>query len=465
MKVLVVIASFGMKNEPYLFRVLEEYRRMPHAIDIVVLSNIAREFGPGIKVVVGLPGKDPHTLPFGHKEIFGKHVNDYDLFIYTEDDMLITQRNIEAFLRVTAILPEEELAGFVHFETDPQGEIYYDPPHVQYHWDPNSVRTRGGDVFAQYTNEHSACFLLTQKHLRRAIQSGGFLVPPHVGRYNLACSASTDPYTQCGFQKVVCVSRLEDFRVQHLPANKWKDRPYRHASLFHSQIRALLDLQQNGRPRGLLFPLETKLPMCIWSKDYYEPVQMVSLIPPQVRSVLSVGCGWGVTEEFLIKEGRRVVGLPLDSVIGACAEARGVEMVWGDLDTARERLAGERFDCVLLSNVLHLVPNPEKTLASFAELLSPNGIALLSVPNLSEFGIVCRRILRHSKFKDFGNYDKAGLHVTSHRIVRRWLRTSRLTPERIIDTVPVGARRASRWLLGLADPWLGSELIAIGRKD
>ena len=293
-RVLMAIASHGRKNEPFLTRVIAEYRSMPYPVDIVVLSDTAKNPGQNVEVRVGLPDRNPWSLPFGHKRLFAERVDDYDLFIYSEDDILITQRNVEAFLTASKTLPEDMIAGFVHAETDDDGGLYFDPVHSHFHWDPASVRTIEGDSFAYYTNEHSACYLLTRDHLKRAIHSGGFLVAPHENRYDMLCAAATDPYTQCGFRKMVCLSRLTDFTVYHLPNNKYAVRPYRASSVFYRQIEALLDLQKNGRPGGLLFDPETKLLNAGWSKDYYEGVRndVLSFVPPAAKNVLSIGCGW-----------------------------------------------------------------------------------------------------------------------------------------------------------------------------
>jgi hypothetical protein len=50
-------------------------------------------------------------------------------------------------------------------------------------------------VCADLANDHSARFMLTCQQLQRAIRSGGFLVAPHRGRYDLAVTATTHPYT------------------------------------------------------------------------------------------------------------------------------------------------------------------------------------------------------------------------------------------------------------------------------
>ena len=56
------------------------------------------------------------------------------MFIHAEDDILITEENIDSCLDATAVLPADEIAGFVHAKEDPQGNLYFDPPHARVHW-------------------------------------------------------------------------------------------------------------------------------------------------------------------------------------------------------------------------------------------------------------------------------------------------------------------------------------------
>src|SRR5215831_15402082 len=162
MKILAAIANYGTKNDAYLVRVLSEYQSMSYQTDIVVLSNVSKDLGPGVEVIRELPNKNPHSLPFAHKRVFGERRDAYDLFIYTEDDILITERNIEAFLRVTSILPPDELAGFFRWEQYPDGKRYYPDAHAFYRWMPESVKTIGDHTFARFTNDHSGCYALTR---------------------------------------------------------------------------------------------------------------------------------------------------------------------------------------------------------------------------------------------------------------------------------------------------------------
>lgn len=421
-RVLVVLASYGTKNQVYLEQVIREYRSMSYQVRIVVLSNIPKDLGSDIEVRVGLPDKNPWSLPFGHKQLFAERMEEYDVFIYAEDDILVSKQNIEAFLLASEKLPDDVIPGFVHAETDNAGNLFFDPVHSHFHWDPASVDSAGDYTFAFYTNEHSACFLLTRQQLNRAIQSGGFVVPAHEGKYDMLCTAATDPYTQCGFKKMVCISHLEDFTVRHLPNNKHAVRPYRARAVFYQQIEALLNLEKQNRPRGLLFAPETKVLNAKWSKDYYEPVRedVISLVPENARNVLSIGCGWGATERQLITRGTRVVGIPMDSVIGACAEESGVEMVYGDLQTSRRELEAQRFDCILVINTLHLLPDPVSVLSSFSELLNRHGVVLIATPNFANAVTYWRRLTRDPHHKELASYASSGLHLTSPAVLNQW---------------------------------------------
>ncbi len=406
-------------------------------------------------------------------------MSDYDLFIYTEDDILITERNVDAFLRATNVLPDSEVAGFLLFENAPDGTRYFPDLFGPFHWEVGSLRHRGGDAFAFFTNEHAACFILTQDQLRRSIRSGGFLVPPHEGKYNIACSAATDPYTQCGLTKMICLSRLDDFLVHHVP-NKYVGKAGIDEAELNLQIAALLALGPNGQNRAPLFNTETKMLELKWSKSYYEPVSdprwsrdhfescvddLLSIIPSSVRNVLSIGCGWGAAEGLLVEKGIRVVGLPLDSVIAVSAEAKGVEIVHGDFATAHHRLEKERFDCILLSNVLHLLREPVEILSQFIQFLSPKGLVIASVPHLAQLPVLWRMFRGDPSYRSLRTYDKAGVHFVTPGVVRKWFKRCNLVIQDTVPIVPPHRQAIYRLSPGPAKWAFASELIAVARKS
>ena len=445
MKILVAIANYGTKNDACLSRILDEYRAMRHDVDIVITSNVTKDLGPRTEVIAGIPTKNPWSLGFAHKRIFAERLADYDLFIYSEDDVLIGPGNIDAFLRATEVLSDDELAGFMRTERGPDGKVYFSEVRQHFHWDATTVRSRGGDLFASFTTEHAACYVLTRDQLRRAIASGGYLVEPHEGRHDLLVAAATDPYTQCGFKKMICISRFEEFLIPHM-TNKYVGQGILSSDDFMPQLKALVHISSNGKPKGTLFPVETKLYHEHWSKEYYEPCQehLVRLVPPTAQKILSVGCGWGETEAKLIEKGKNVKALPMDSVIAVNAEARGVEIVGGDLETALRSLSGESFGCVLFSNVLHLVPDPVRFLSRFVPLLDPKGSFVASAPNMTWFRRQARalRLSGHDAFPR--TYDESGMHATTETLVRRWLRQVGLKLSQVEYEVAGRKRQSTR---------------------
>jgi 2-polyprenyl-3-methyl-5-hydroxy-6-metoxy-1,4-benzoquinol methylase len=465
LRVLVAIASYGAKNDAYLARILDEYRSMHYDLDIVVLSNAPKELGADVELVVGLPTPDPWSLPFAHQRIFADRLNEYDLFIYSEDDILITRRNVEAFLAVGKVLPEQEIPGFLLYEESADGKINYPQMHAYFHWDPASVRSRGPYTLAFFTNEHTACYVLTQEHLRRAIISGGYLVDPHQGRYDMLCTAATNPYTQCGFKKYVCISHMDAFLVHHLP-NKYVGTTFGvDDPELRRQVRALLKIAQNGQHPVSLFETQSKLNAFAYSKDYYEPAQpeVLSAIPEGVRSVLSIGCGWGLTESHLAEKGLHVSAVPLDPVIAGGAEARGVEIINGDLASARQGLTDRKFDCLLLSNVLHLVPNPVEVLSSYTSLLAEGGVAIALTPNMA--GPAAWRSLRgDSSAPPRGAYERTGVHWVSRRVLRGWFGSASMKIENIVHLHRKSRTKVRRIASRLLGSWMADGLVVVARK-
>lgn len=431
MKVLVAIANYGTKNAAYADRLIAEYRSMSFDVDIVVLCEATKGFGSDVTELIGLPTSDPWSLPFGHRALFVERAAQYDLFIYSEDDTLVREENIRAFMRASEVLPEDLLPGFIRYELYPDGSKNYPEIHGPFHWIPGSVAQCGEYVYADLSNDHSACYMLTRRQLQRAIHSGGFLVAPHSGRYDLLCAAATDPYTQCGLGRVICVSHLEHFELHHLP-DAYLNRLGVTEEEHGCQVTALRDILQGQLDDRELFVTEKTMATPSWDKDYYEPcrVDLLQAIPAKAARILSVGCGSGDTEAHLVERGKIVTAMPLDAVIGRLAERRGVRLLPPDFEDAFKALGEERFDAIILANVLQHLRDPVDILRQLSKLLEPAGALVGSVPNLGLFRRVLGRLVRKSNTWSSvsGTFDGTALHFTSTGMLRGWLTVSGLHP-------------------------------------
>ncbi len=392
-----------------------------------------------------------------------KTSHSYDLFVYSEDDMEVTERNVRAFLRATPHLTSDEIAGFLRYEVDKSGVWSLPDVHGPFHWRPESVIQRGEYVFAQFSNEHSACYVLTQAQLRKAITSGGFLREPYEGRHDMLCTAATDPYTSCGFRKVICISALEDFLVHHLSDRYAKERVAAQIGLplldCKKQIETLNAILEGSHPVSTLCDVESRMPHRKWSKSYYEePSQeLLALVPNDARQILSIGCGWGATEACLRGRGATVTAIPLDSIIGSAAAHRGIDVVYGSLESSLGELGSRTFDCVFMTNLLHLLPNPREAVERCSQFVRKGGTLVISGPNFDSLRVRAKRLVGREGHRRLGAYADSGISSFGKTTLKRFLRTSGLrvsamhwssrdAPHRIEERVG-GSLGATSWVL------------------
>jgi 2-polyprenyl-3-methyl-5-hydroxy-6-metoxy-1,4-benzoquinol methylase len=421
LRLLVTLASYGDKNLSHLKSIIAAYHRMAFDVHVVVVSNAPKDLGPDVTVAVGLPSKNPWSLPFAHKKIFVDNVEKYDLFIYSEDDTEVTERNINAFLELTPFLADNEIAGYLRYELDAEGNRSFSGFHGPFHWKPDSVRTRGSQLVAEFSNDHAAFYLLTQKQLKRCIASGGFLRAPCEGRYDMLCTAATDPYTNCGFRKVIGISDPEGFLIHHRPNRYVGQLGISHAD-FDLQIGILKQIAEGNHPSASLGVPQTSLQNARWSKGFYEHPrpEIFPLIPMGAKTVLSIGCGSGEAETALQAAGFLVTVLPLDSVIGSVAEQRGLAVIHGSLEESLRALNDREFDVILVTNLLHLFEHPVSILADCTARLAPRGVLITVGPNFEQLPIRLKKILGKGEFGQLRTYRASGINAFSLSRLRRW---------------------------------------------
>lgn len=455
-KLLVVIACFGSKNEDLLRQIIGDYRNMDLDIDVVVVSNIACNLGLGVEVLVGLPSENPWSLPFAHKAVFARNVDRYDLFAYSEDDMSLTERNIRAFQLASSSLASTDIAGFLRYEVAPSGAWSLPDVHGGYRWKPDSVRSSGDYTVAEFTNEHAACYLLTRDQLRRMVAADGFDRRPYEGRYDMLCTAATDPYTSYGLRKVICISAVEDFLIHHR-SNRYAGKVGVSLPTLKRQIRALTEVAEGHRPASTLVTADSMWPQSAWAKNLYEcrNDELLSMIAPEVRSVLSVGCGWGATEEVLCSRGIKVTAMPFDSIIGAIASDRGLHVSLGSFDECISELGDSAFDCVMMTDLLHLMPDSEQFVERCSHFVGPDGTLVIGGPNFGSVRVLAKRAFDRGGYRKLRSFRESGINTLGPGRLRRILRNQGLEVTDVRWSSPPSSpsldRKFGKWG---ADQWV-----------
>ena len=431
MHVLVTIAHYGSKNRSFLDRMLDTFREMTFEVDVVVLSEAPKDLPDDVQIRVGLPTDDPWSLPFAHRQVFQERLFDYDLFVYSEDDTLIEQRHLEAFLEVSAILPEDHLPGSMRYELDEQGARSYCSFHSHYRWDPKSAFVMGGHAFARFTNDHAAWYAVTQDQLKRAISSGGFLVPPHAGDYDMLVSAATDIFTRCGFTRVISLDRVDDFLVHHLP-NVYLGQFGIDETSFRAQVDAMQAIATGDLASDQLVIPETALDPA-WNRHAFTlvPSEIDELVPTRNARVLSVGAAAGLPEAALARAGHQVTTVPVDEVFAAVQRERGLEALGPDVDLGEVLASRDPYDHVLLLDLLPFMPDPIHLLRAIRPALRAGGDLRGTVPDMRRYNLR-NHLLRRTRARALPQRSQeGGLHWTDARIVRVWLRRAEISLERI----------------------------------
>jgi 2-polyprenyl-3-methyl-5-hydroxy-6-metoxy-1,4-benzoquinol methylase len=106
------------------------------------------------------------------------------------------------------------------------------------------------------------------------------------------------------------------------------------------------------------------------------------------RKLLDVGCGDGQLLKTAQKEGWDPMGIDLsEPAIRLCRKA---SLPASKTDFFDEVLDPQRFDAIVMSELLEHVPAPQRFLKRAEELLRPGGVLYLTTPN---FGSLGRRML------------------------------------------------------------------------
>ncbi len=127
-----------------------------------------------------------------------------------------------------------------------------------------------------------------------------------------------------------------------------------------------------------------------WLKVASSPTHQAQLARiPSGSRVLEIGAAGGHMTQALIAKGCEVVAVETEpELAGRLREVcpRVIEANVEDGSLPR-RLGGERFDVILLGDVLEHLQHPERALAGFHPLLHPDGGLVVSLPNVAHASV------------------------------------------------------------------------------
>jgi len=153
--------------------------------------------------------------------------------------------------------------------------------------------------------------------------------------------------------------------------------------------------------------------------SYYTAVRkdVLALIPPNVRSVMEVGCAGGKTGEALRNRGvDTLIGIEIDPRLASMAQKHYSQLLIGDAEELElAHIPSESLDCILYPDVLEHFRDPWAVLSRHRRLLRLGGHFVASIPNVRYYKNVRDLVLRGR-----WDYAEAGILDRGHLRFFTW---------------------------------------------
>ena len=244
-KVLAVLVNYGEEQLRYLEQVVRELKGFEkYSVTVIVNSNIPLSIS-GIDKVNVFQLEDYQLLPLTCRKTIWENRNDFEIFLYGENDLLFLEKHIDNHLYYSKILPKNRIAGLIRYEKEFK-DVYFTDYHsgnnYVFEWDFNSVEEYHGKKFAYFSNLHQATFILTKNQLLEVGKKFNFveLVDENENKfillikrklrkylnfkinnkrllYSVKCKVNTDVYQFGGMKKMICISDFNENLIHHLP--------------------------------------------------------------------------------------------------------------------------------------------------------------------------------------------------------------------------------------------------------
>mmetsp|Transcript_32079 Transcript_32079/g.48788 ORF Transcript_32079/g.48788 Transcript_32079/m.48788 type:complete len:511 (+) Transcript_32079:134-1666(+) len=280
LRILIAIAAYDFSQLPHLEEVLDAYgdlcaagayvdliihTTVPYPIALIDLLNTRLVCQPPghLQVTIALvsPTVRLHLVDV-HRPLFYEKLHEYDLFIYTEDDIRITPKLVASYLHETRVLQEtlgykESLkynVGIVRYEynfpsnvaindktrhaTQNVTRVYwehsYEIPAVPKAVDAVKMSVKGTKAYVHMKNHHQGMFLATPELLQAwkdkeeckfdvVTNRPGAGSQPKEGTQRVWMS-SQQLYAprHCGIQQVIPIDQFGSLTALHLPNKNYR---------------------------------------------------------------------------------------------------------------------------------------------------------------------------------------------------------------------------------------------------
>lgn len=145
----------------------------------------------------------------------------------------------------------------------------------------------------------------------------------------------------------------------------------------------------------------------------------------QGRRILELGCSTGFISRHLKEKGCSVTGVEISPEAAELARPWCEKVIIHDLSQSGwSEQTGGGFDTVLCGDVLEHLASPERTLKEIAELLTPDGRVIISLPNIAHVRIRAKLLLGRFEYEPAGILDATHLRFFTFKTARELIQSA-----------------------------------------
>lgn len=126
--------------------------------------------------------------------------------------------------------------------------------------------------------------------------------------------------------------------------------------------------------------------------NYFEHVryELLESLPHNLDKVLEIGCGKGRTLAWIKEQMacKWVAGVEINQKAAADSSKCVDDLYIGDIETLELPISENSLDAILCPDVLEHLVDPWSTLKRLKKYLKPNGILIVSIPNVRNYRVV-----------------------------------------------------------------------------
>ncbi len=198
---------------------------------------------------------------------------------------------------------------------------------------------------------------------------------------------------------------------------------------------------------------------------YYatDRVELKKLIPENVKYILDVGCGTGIT--WKDDDRFTVTGIEIIPDVAKIAKNNIENIIIGNVEDIY--LKENYFDCIVFGDILEHLYDPWFVLKQYKKYLKENGYILASIPNIQYYKIVRKLIFKGEwEYKDYGILDIDHIRFFTYKSVVDLFSSANINIIKINKKFR-GSKRyryINRLFFNIFDNFLTAQFIILGKK-